>query len=600
MQPTMEILERLNQNSKNNNDEVFTKLFRYMLREDIYYVAYKNLYANNGAATNGINTDTADGFSTVYVRNIIQKLKDNTYEPNPVRRVYIPKRNGKKRPLGIPTFTDKLVQEVLRMILEAVYEPVFLDVSHGFRPNRGCHTALTKIKKEFNGTKWFIEGDIKGCFDNINHIRLIEIIGEKIKDARLIQLIYKFLKAGYLENWQYNNTYSGAPQGGIVSPILTNIYLHELDKYIMGIKAEFDKPAERKFTKEYIQKLGKTQRLSARIKECSDEIMKAQLINEWKTARAEMLKTPSKSQTDKKLKYIRYADDLIVAVNGSKEDCEIIKIKLKEFISTSLKMELSEEKTYITHSNTPIRFLGYDIRIRRSNELKRGTHGMTQRTMNYTTELTIPLNDKIIPFLFDKKAIEVRKGVITPCKRPTLLSLTDLEIVNAYNAEIRGICNYYSLAVNYSHLNYFSYLMEYSCLKTLAAKYKTTISKIIKKYSDRKGGWCIPYDTKQGKQVMYLTKSSKCKGNRIIKDNIVNVAMYHQHTTTKFEQRLKAKVCEICGNTDSDIYEIHHVKKVKDLKGKELWERIMIAKRRKTIVVCRECHKRIHGKKNFD
>lgn len=145
MKPTAAILDNIRQSSKNNKEEVFTRLFRYLLRPDIYYLAYENLYANNGAATKGVSNDTADGFSEKKVQRIIQSLKDGSYSPSPVRRTYIPKRNGKLRPLGIPTFTDKLVQEALRMVLEAVYEPIFLPSSHGFRPNRSCHTALKDI-----------------------------------------------------------------------------------------------------------------------------------------------------------------------------------------------------------------------------------------------------------------------------------------------------------------------------------------------------------------------------------------------------------------------------------------------------------------------
>jgi RNA-directed DNA polymerase len=225
MQPTIEILERIRKNSQNNRNEVFTRLYRYMLRPDLYFIAYNNLYANNGASTKGANDDTADGFSEEKVGRIIEMLANESYSPTPVRRTYIKKANGKMRPLGIPTFTDKLVQEVLRMIMEAVYEPVFLDCSHGFRPNRSCHTALGGMKRGFNGIRWFVEGDIKGCFDNINHNALTGFIRSKIADARLIKLIYKFLGAGYLEDWKYHNTYSGTPQGGIISPLLANIYL---------------------------------------------------------------------------------------------------------------------------------------------------------------------------------------------------------------------------------------------------------------------------------------------------------------------------------------------------------------------------------------
>ena len=238
--PTMEILEQIKQNSKNNSNEIFTRLYRYMLRPDMYYEAYSNLYSNNGASTEGVDSDTADGFGAEKIQNIINALSDETYFSKPVRRTYIEKANGKLRPLGIPTFTDKLVQEVLRMILEAVYEPTFLDCSHGFRPKRSCHTALKSMKKSFRGSRWFIEGDIKGCFDNIEHNALISFIGNKVKDMRLIKLLWKFLKAGYMEKWNYHATYSGCPQGGIISPLLSNIYLHELDKFVMQLTEDFN------------------------------------------------------------------------------------------------------------------------------------------------------------------------------------------------------------------------------------------------------------------------------------------------------------------------------------------------------------------------
>ena len=369
MKPTTEILERISKNSLNNKDEIFTRLYRYMLRPDIYHVAYSHLYSNAGAATSGVNNDTADGFSEKKIADIIQSLEDETYQPNPVRRVYIPKKNGKKRPLGISSFTDKLVQEVLKMILEAIYEPVFLNVSHGFRPNRSCHTALKELKKEFNGSRWFVEGDIKGCFDNINHEILVKIIGTKIKDARIIKLIYKFLKAGYLEDWKYHKTYSGTPQGGIISPVLTNIYLHELDKFVMKLKADFDVPNKNKYMQEYRDLSNEIKRISYRIKK-TNGTEREKLIAEIKEKKKKLRTMPCTARNDKKIKYIRYADDFIIAVNGSKEDCQIIKNKLTEFIGGTLGMELSAEKTLITHSSECARFLGYDIRVRRDGTVK--------------------------------------------------------------------------------------------------------------------------------------------------------------------------------------------------------------------------------------
>ena len=600
MKPTTEILARISQNSLANKEEVFTKLYRYLLRPDIYFVAYKNLYANNGAATKGVNEDTADGFSEAKIDSIIKALADETYQPMPVRRTYIQKKNNRKklRPLGIPTFTDKLVQEVLRMILEAVYEPIFLDVSHGFRPKRSCHTALKQLRREFNGTRWFVEGDIKGCFDNINHAVLVGLLSNKIKDARITKLIYKFLKAGYLENWQYHKTYSGTPQGGIISPLLANIYLHELDKFVMKLKSEFDTPGVGQITPEYRELHNEIKRLSHRLTKVTGE-EREMVLAEYKPKRQKLMTIPCTAQTDKKLKYVRYADDFLIAVKGNREDCQWIKSKLAEFIGDTLKMELSEDKTLITHSSKCARFLGYDVRVRRSGKIKRGGPGhVKMRTLNGGVELLVPLNDKIRQFVFTKGvAIQKEDGSMFPVHRKYLIGLTDLEIVSVYNAELRGICNYYGMASNFCKLHYFAYLMEYSCLKTLASKHKTSLSKIIDKFNDGTGKWGVPYETKLGNKRRYFANYADCKGKGSATDYISNTAIVYGYAVNTLENRLKAKVCELCGTTESDHYEVHHINKLKNLKGKERWEIAMIAKHRKTLVVCRDCHRSIIHKK---
>ena len=598
MKPTMEILAKISKNSQANKEEVFTRLYRYLLREDIYYVAYKNLYANGGAGTKGVNEDTADGFSEAKIKRIIKSLAEETYTPTPVRRTYIAKQNNKakKRPLGIPTFTDKLVQEVIRMILEAVYEPLFLECSHGFRPKRGCHTALKSLKKEMSGARWFVEGDIKGCFDNIDHATLAGLVNTKIKDMKFIKLIYKFLKAGYMENWKYHKTYSGTPQGSGCSPILANIYLNELDKFVMKLKGEFDKLERHgKRTFEYGQIKRQTEKLSKAIEKADGE-ERQRLIEEYKQARAVMLKTPSKSQTDKKLKYIRYADDFLISVNGNREDCQRIKDALAEFLRDTLKMELSDEKTLITHSNEYARFLGYDVRVRRNGKIKRGGKlKQAKRTLNNNTELAVPFADKIHKTIFEKGIARYKDNELVPYSRPYLLNLTDLEIVTLYNAELRGICNYYNLASNFNKLSYFAYLMEYSCLKTLAAKHKSRVKKTIAKFQDGKGKWGIPYDTKTEKKRCYFVDFMDCKKTVNPTDNKTNAFDIFTQSITTFEKRLKAKVCELCGTTESECFDIHHVNKVKNLKGEQHWERIMIAKRRKTMVVCLDCHCGIHN-----
>lgn len=593
MKPTTEILENISKNSRKNKDEIFTRLYRYLLRSDLYYIAYQNLYANKGAATKGVDDDTADGFSQEKIDRIIQSLKNGSYSPKPVRRTYIKKKNNssKKRPLGIPTFTDKLVQEVLRMVLESIYEPIFSKHSHGFRPNRSCHTALSFLKKDFTGITWFIEGDITGCFDNIDHNVLIAVISRKIKDARIHQLIWKFLRAGYMEDWKYNTTYSGCPQGGIISPLLANIYLNELDKFAETTAEKFYRKREHARYAEYDRILYEIKKIKMQLETVTGEI-KTKLLRQIKKLHKQLRKTPCSSQTDKVMKYIRYADDFLIGIKGTKTECEMIKQQFSDFIQNNLKMELSKEKTLITHSSNPARFLGYDIRVRRDNKVKpNGTH--LQRTLNGKVELSIPFHDKIMPFLFEKSIIrQLKDGTLEPIARKYLYGCTDLEILFAFNAELRGVCNYYALASNYTRLCYFAYFMEYSCLKTLAGKHKTTSRKILSKYKSN-GKWSIPYKTKSGTKYCKFADYMKCKKSVNFDEVIVDYAVLHATTRTTLEKRMESHVCELCGKIGVPL-EMHHVNKVKNLKGKNFWEIMMIAKKRKTLAVCKDCHHKIH------
>lgn len=595
MNATSEILERIYKNSSEHKNGIYTRLYRYLLREDIYMQAYKNLYANSGAGTKGTDDDTADGFSVEYVNTIIDELKTQTYTPKAVRRINIPKANGKTRPLGIPSFRDKLLQDAIRQILEAIYEPVFSDNSHGFRPNRSCHTALSQISRNFRSVKWFIEGDIKGCFDNIDHKVLLQILSEKIKDSKFVTLIGKFLKAGYMEDWKYHGTYSGTPQGGILSPILANIYLNELDKKIEEIKKAFDKKAERAYSKPYCEKNMEIRRVEQKIQKADNQQVKEELIKKVHQLKVERRKLPYKDATDKKLAYVRYADDFIIGISGTKEEAEKIKCELKEFISTILNLELSEEKTKITHSSENARFLGYDINVRRNNDSKRKANGTIQRTLNNSVEMLIPF-EKIEKFMFDRKIIKQKPdGTIIPWQRLAMSGLSDLEVIDTYNSQTRGICNYYSLASNFGKLNYFTYLMEYSCLKTLAHIHKCRISHIKKKFQCGKS-WGVPYETKTERKRMMIIRYSDLSRKTAYTYDVDKIQNHAHYTNSNsLENRLKASKCELCGRDDNNTsYEMHHINKLKNLKGKEQWEKAMIARKRKTLVVCKECHKKIH------
>lgn len=584
-------MERIYKNASNHKDGVYTRLYRYLLREDIYFIAYQKLYSNKGATTKGVDEDTADGFGKKYVDGLIKDLKNGTYKSKPARRIYIPKANGKQRPLSIPSFRDKLLQEVIRMFLEAIYEPNFSDFSHGFRPNRSCHTALKQAKIYFTGARWFIEGDIKGCFDHIDHDKLIEILQRKIKDSKFINIIRTMLKAGYVEDLKDHETYSGTPQGGILSPILANIYLNELDVKLEEIQRKFKKPHERKYTYEYSVMKGKRDYQKAKLKKAKEE-EKPEILGKIEEYTKSLYEIPRTPADDKNLSFVRYADDFLIAVKGSKEDCMVIKAELTEFLQNELKLTLSEEKTLITHSSKKAQFLGYNVSVRRSNVIKQNGQGHKQRTLNNKVELTIPF-ERIEKFMFDRGIVrQTESKKFKPMHRKGWLYLPDDVIVQRYNEELRGVLNYYNLAVDYNYLGYFRYLMEYSCLATLAGKHNASISKIVKQH--RKGKcWSVTYITSLGvEKERRLATLKDCKNGKCI--DTITKHRYIPATNASIRARLAAGVCELCGKKTDEPMEVHLIPSIKTLQGEELWKQIMRNKRRKTLVVCSDCHKTIH------
>lgn len=385
------VLNSLTEHSKISGYR-FERLYRILFNEEMFYVAYQNIYATQGNMTAGTDGKTADRMSIARIEHLIDTLKDETYQPHPARRVYIPKKNGKKRSLGIPSFDDKLVQEVIRMILEAIYERYFEYSSHGFRPNKSCHTALTNIQNSFTGTNWFIEGDIKGFFDNINHEVLINNLKERIDDERFIRLIRKFLNGGYLEDWKFHKTYSGTPQGGIISPILANIYLDKFDKYMSEYAQSFKKGGSRRRSSDAIKLSCRKYRLCKKLKEEKDETVRKQLIDEIEEINRKRKRIPASDPMDdsiRSMKYVRYADDFLIGIIGSKEDSKTVKEDIKNYLENSLKLELSDEKTLITNAKKPAKFLGYDIFIRKSNATKRNKSGTPTRMFNYKVVLYV-------------------------------------------------------------------------------------------------------------------------------------------------------------------------------------------------------------------
>lgn len=567
-------------------------------------LAYQNIYASQGNMTQGTDGKTIDAMSLSRIDGIIASLKDESYQPQPSRRTYIPKKNGKMRPLGIPSFDDKLVQECVRLLLEAIYEGSFAKTSHGFRPNHSCHTALNQIQVCFSGVKWFVEGDIKGFFDNIDHEVMIGILAERIKDDRFLRLIRKFLKAGYLEDWKYHNTYSGTPQGGIISPILANIYLDKLDRYMEELKTQFDKGAKRAVYSETYELEKKRGVLAKKLRNAITEDERQMLSEKIREIDRRKLTMPYSDPFDasyKRLQYVRYADDFLVGVIGSKEDAVAIKEQIKAFVADILHLELSDEKTLITHSKKKARFLGYDIYVRHSTATKRDKIGRLCRHLNGTVCLEMP-TEIMQRKLLDYGAMTIERTVYGKSNwkakaRYHLKDNDDLEILDQYNSEVRGFRNYYRIANNASLASSFGYIMQYSMFKTFATKYRTSMRKMIAKLRMGKD-FGVRFTDKKGKQKIRLfynegfARKSMQKTAAI--DAIPNTAKYSSRTSLM--DRLSTGQCELCGKTDGDI-EIHHIRKLKDLKGKSYWERYMIARNRKTMALCLDCHRKLHNGK---
>ncbi|WP_270439475.1 reverse transcriptase/maturase family protein, partial [Bacteroides bouchesdurhonensis] len=369
----------------NEPEYKYERLYRILFNEQMFFVAYQRMYAKPGNMTPGTDGKTEDEMSIDRINKLIESIKDETYSPNPAKRTYIPKKNGKMRPLGIPSFEDKLVQEVVRMVLEAIYEGHFEWTSHGFRPNRSCHTALKSLQNNFNGAKWFIEGDIKGFFDNIDHNVLIEIMKGRIADNRFLRLIRKFLNAGYMEEWQFNKTYSGTPQGGIISPILANIYLDKFDKYMDEYANKFNKGTARSRNKDICKLNSRVHYLKRRINEVEDVNVRTRMVEELHEKQKLILTMPSGNDMDvnfRRLKYVRYADDFLIGVIGTKNECETIKADITKFMQEKLRLEMSQEKTLITNAQDSAKFLGYEIYVRKDYATKRNSNGTVRRYFN--------------------------------------------------------------------------------------------------------------------------------------------------------------------------------------------------------------------------
>jgi group II intron reverse transcriptase/maturase len=563
------------------------RLYRQLFNPQLYLAAYGKLYSNAGAMTPGVTGETADGMSLEKIGVIIEAVRNERYRWSPARRIYIPKRNGKRRPLGLPVWSDKLLAEVVRMLLNAYYDVQFSDHSHGFRPLRGCHTALSEIVDTWTGSSWFIEGDITQCFDRLDHKVMIGTLGEKIHDGRFLRLISNMLTVGYLEDWKWNATLSGSPQGGVASPILSNIYLDRLDKFVENVLLpEYNRGKLRKTNLEY----KRLENAITRARKRGDR----RSARELSQARRVLPSQDPRDPTYRRLRYVRYADDILLGFSGPKAVAVEIKQRIGEFLRDELKLELSAEKTLITHARTEkARFLGYDIVAQHADD--RLTR--SRRSVNGVIGLRVPEEA-----ITRRCSLYMRCG--EPASRPEMLQDQDFTIISKYQAEYRGVVQYYLLASNVYRLGRLRWVMETSLLKTLAGKHQATVSATARKYK-------AVMETSQGPRVCFRVVVERGEDKKPLIAWFGGIPLKRQReakpidrapilatTGNELIQRLLAGSCELCGSPKR--LEVHHIRKLADLNKpgrteKPAWVRMMAMRRRKTLVICRPCHENTHA-----
>jgi group II intron reverse transcriptase/maturase len=566
-----------------------TELYRQLFNQDHYLRAYGKIYSNTGAMTPGVTNETVDGMSLAKIHRIIEVLRRERYHFQPVRRVYIEKKNSTtKRPLGIPPWSDKIVQEVVRSLLEAYYEPQFDTGSHGFRPERGCHTALQAIKHVWTGTVWFIEGDISKCFDSLDHDVLLSILGDKVKDNRFLELIRRMLKAGYLEEWRYNATISGTPQGGVVSPLLSNIYLDQLDQWVRGhLIPKYTSGDVRSDNKEYNRI---RMRISRAHKRGDLQAVQAyrKILN---TLPAMMVDDPNY----RRLRYVRYADDFLLGFAGPRSEADDIKRSIGDYLQDTLKLQMSVEKTLITHGRTETaRFLGYGISVDHNDTYRDGTG---RRTANGGINLEVP------PDVVTKRTLRyMRDGRVM--NRPELLRNSVYTIIMTYQQEYRGFVQYYALARNRSRrLRILKSIMNHSLVMTLCNKLRVRTKELLRRYKRHiptvNGPRVVLLEVvqREGKEPLVATwggiSLARPEGPVVIKDE--EPKAFYAHLRSEAVMTLLYGECAICGSSD-DI-EMHHIRALKDLwrkREKPDWAIKMSARKRKFLPVCLKCHQEIH------
>lgn len=561
-----------------NPEHINSRVLDIMSDVDILIAAYSKLKSSPGNMTPGMDSETLDGINKEWFEKLRKDLRTNAFQFRPARRIEIPKANGSgSRPLGIASPRDKIVQGAMLLVLEAIFEPTFSIHSHGFRPGRSCQSALGEIKRTFTSMNWFIEGDISKCFDSFDHKLLIHLVSNRIADKGFTDLMHKALKAGYFFQAQYFSPELGTPQGSFVSPILCNILLHGLDVFILDLKSKFEVGTRRKINPLW-RKLTRAGQIS--------------LVHQNHIS-SRMHKDPSY----KRLRYVRYADDFLIGVIGSQQDCVEIRNKIYAFQLDELKLKLNLDKTKITHSRDgAAHFLGTDIRITPLN--KRPLRLVTRGDQNYRTMANVPpLLHAPVNKLTDKL---VERGFAKPGGKPTgcgrWLHFENHQIVKMFYQIWLGVKAYYSFADNLSSLGRIFYILKFSCVLTLASKLRLkTAKKVFAKFGKE-----VTIRDGKGKILASFPYQSLAKTRKF--DNKTKItklnpmARLEKLASATFRTKdVLDNPCVICGDTEN--IEMHHVRKLRDSSRtikKDFLTSMMSRMNRKQVPICRPCHIKYH------
>jgi group II intron reverse transcriptase/maturase len=586
----------INKLSQKNPKWIHRDIFRILNKDEIWIAAYEKLKSNKGALTPGSVPETMDGMSLERLRKLKERVCTEVYTFKTVKLTYIPRPDGRKRPLGLPTANDKIVQEVMRMILEAIYEPVFSKFSFGFRAGLGCHDALDHVEKKFRWVDYVIEGDIQQAYPTIDHHILVNILKKRIDDPRFIRLIWKLLGCGVLFEERVTWSKTGVPQGSIVSPILANIYYHELDEFVNDISKQFTTPEDNRQS----LKSPEYKSLEYKINKCYKEMENHEpqslehqkLAKSLKSLRRERLETQGLKNKVIRIEYVRYADDWMIGVAGDRKLAIHIKDKVGDFLKTTLQQELHPIKTKVSYLRTGnVHFLGYEIFLPKNRPISRykGKGVSTIRRGQPQLRFDIPVAKVTKRYVERGYLKQLNKGV-RPISRASYSVLEDHVIVSHYRSIWLGLLNYYSGCTNRGRLQYIHYLLHMSCAMTLGHRHRMSCSKIFKKH--RKELYVKIPNTDKTVRFPYKTKWGLKERRWLLGKEVIPPTYRYANLVSRSSLGLP---CSICDSNEGSI-EMHHVKHVRKngfrYKG---FHQQMALLNRKQIPLCKNCHNKVHA-----